>query len=246
MQSTTPAFGDSLSIGPVTQFALRRRGRPRKYFATEGRTAESARKAAYRARLREKLERGKKRARRCDISRLMKAQGILRLKFDKYGPKKVLEATPDELKLTNKILSAQGAGMTRGQFLSGAPTGCGELVSGGYNGEKVSFILGRRGRDAVELADGCIAPLQSGRRVVPKGWGSRRDEATGSIRSTFTKKQKESAGETDLTFIDRHCKDKSELTCYAEGCRRLVSGTRVAAGREKYHCDLHAPISEAA
>src|ERR1700761_8237168 len=160
---STPALaGDSL-LNSHTTPAPCRRGRPRKHFASEGRSAESARKAAYRARLRKKRERGKKRKMQRDISQLLKAQGIVRWKRDKYGSFRGVALTSSELKLTNKILAAQGLGVSKGQFLTDAPTGRGELVSGGYGGEKISFINGKRGKENIALADDSIAPLHSGR-----------------------------------------------------------------------------------
>jgi hypothetical protein len=163
--SVAPAHaGDSLSTSTPTSSAPRLRGRPRKHFASEGRTAASARKAAYRARQRVKKDRNEKRALRRLIARMQAVDA--------------LKPTAKHLKLTNKILSALGYGMTSGEFLTDAPSGAGQLVSGGYDGEKLSFIEEKNGGEVIQLADGRFAQLHNGREAEPKGWGSGKHEET--------------------------------------------------------------------
>jgi hypothetical protein len=202
--------GDSLSTSTPTPSAPRRRGRPRKHFASEGRTAASARKAAYRARLAVKRSRNEKRALRRDIKRLISVQGGLRRKvYDAGTPKELVSIftvpTAKEQKLINKTLAALGYGMKNGEFLTDAPRGAGQLVSGGYDGEKLSFIMEKNyAGETVELLDGRIGPLKSGRRVTPEGWSSDKDEEGGTIQSQFAKSSKKiKVGETDYTFIDK-------------------------------------------
>ena len=123
-------------------------------------------------------------------------------------------------KLANQILVELGLGMTRGQYLTNAPSGTGGLISGGYDADKAAFIVGKREQndedgeqgDLIKLADGRLAPLRSGRRAAPKGWGSHKDEETGTIRSQFAKLPKKvKISETDSTFIDQQYQDKSIL-----------------------------------
>jgi|ERR1700733_13558074 len=52
----------------------------------------------------------------------------------------------------NKLLAELGLSMSRGQFLTDAPTGRGELVSGGYSSEKVSRVYAAASRGHRRLA----------------------------------------------------------------------------------------------
>jgi len=74
--------------------------------------------------------------------------------------------------------------MTRGEFLSDAPSGAGRIISG-YGQEVILF------EETIELSDGSFAPLHCGRRVTPHGWGSKKDEESKISR------------EEDSTFIDK-------------------------------------------
>jgi hypothetical protein len=95
----------------------------------------------------------------------------------------IKRAAEEQAKLDNKARARSS--MRRGSFLTDAPTGTGELVSGGYDSEKMEHVAGARERTAIlgsptgdpEAEE--YWPENDRGRVVPEGSGQRPGDREG-------------------------------------------------------------------
>ena len=227
--SSPATAGSSLSTQDIPTPAPRRRGRPRKHFASEGRSAASARKAAYRARLREKnLPHRPVRV----LSRALFVDGK---KVREEHEVKMLPVVP-----TKHLPFCKGANaclcdhpLSKGAYLTDAPKGCGELVSGGYTGKKVSVISHKNGgKDTIELANGRFAPLKCGRHVV-----------TSSPIDNDDEDDAEFTHETTNILPDREVPPVTTIRISAPQC--WCGNRATIINQSRLLCGLHAPVMKA-
>jgi hypothetical protein len=116
--------------------------------------------------------------------------------------------------------------MSRGMYLTDAPQGCGKLVSGGYDSNKVALIS-----DTHQIEEEC-----GGSQVGESGWSSDGDAKTASENRDE---------ETDCSFMEKRFQDSSWLKCYVAGCIGLPWAILLEPedydGSIYYCCDLHCP-----